>query len=229
MKLAIMQPYFFPYIGYFQLIQAVDTFVIYDDVNYIKKGWVNRNFILAQGNKQLATLPLKSASQNKLINQIEICTGKEKLLRSIYHSYCKAPYFANVFPLIEDILLQKEENLAAFLDYQLQKLCLYLELNPVWLISSKLKKNNELRGQDKIINICKELKATQYINLPSGVNLYNDDSFISQNIILSFIHQKTFSYKQFSNEFSPNLSIIDVLMFNNKKQCLSLLTKYQII
>ena len=83
MTVAIMQPYLFPYIGYWQLIHAVDTFVIFDDVNYIKKGYINRNNILVNGQKQTFTLELMSASQNKLINDIDIGNNIEKVMESI--------------------------------------------------------------------------------------------------------------------------------------------------
>lgn len=229
MKLAIMQPYLFPYLGYFQLIRAVDTFVVYDDVNYIKGGWINRNFILAQGDKQLITLPLKGASPNLLINQITVNDRRDKLIETIRHSYGRAPQFAVVFPLVEDILKQQEKSLAHFLDYQLRQLCDYLDLHPKWHISSALKKNNELRGQEKVLAICEELGATHYINVPGGKSLYDREAFASRRIQLSFIQPKVVSYCQFGNEFVPNLSIIDVLMFNGKKQCAELLEEYDLV
>jgi len=133
MKLAVMQPYLFPYLGYFQLIQAVDAFVVYDDVNYIKGGWINRNFILANYDKQLITLPLQGASKNKLINQIAV-GGKHKIMQTLRHCYGKAPNFDAVYPLIEDIIVQPEKNLASFLDYQLQRICEYLGSHPQWHI-----------------------------------------------------------------------------------------------
>ena len=129
MKLGIMQPYFFPYIGYFQLIRAVDVFVVYDNVNYIKKGWINRNNILSNGKSQRITLPLEHASQNKLINQIEV-GGRNKILQSVRFNYSKAPCFDDVYPVIEDIFMQTETNLALLLDYQLRKICDYLALSP---------------------------------------------------------------------------------------------------
>ena len=99
-----MQPYFLPYIGYFQLIKAVNLFIIYDDVQFIKGGWINRNYILSNRNKSMFNLILKGASANKLINEISVQTDQNKLLKTIYHSYKKAPYFEFVYPLIENIL-----------------------------------------------------------------------------------------------------------------------------
>lgn len=228
MKLAIMQPYLFPYLGYFQLIRAVDAFVVYDDVNYINGGWINRNYVLANGNRQLITLPLQGASQNKLINQIEV-GGQHKILQSLRHSYGKAPHFDAVYPVIEDILTQTEKNLARFLDYQLRRICDYLGLDPQWHISSALEKDNGLRGQDKILSICKELGSTHYINVPGGKTLYDQESFAARGLKLSFIQPKAVSYRQFGKEFVPHLSIIDVMMFNDREQCARLLEEYDLV
>lgn len=229
MKLAIMQPYLLPYLGYFQLIRAVDAFVVYDDVNYIKGGWINRNFILAEGDKQLITLPLQGASPNQLINQITVGNRQNKLIETIRHRYGKAPQFSAVYALVENILKQHEENLARFLDYQLRQICDYLGLHPKWYVSSSLKKDNELRGQDKVLAICEELGATHYINVPGGKSLYDREAFASRGMQLSFVQPKAVAYRQFGNEFTPNLSIIDVMMFNDKAQCAKLLEEYELV
>lgn len=228
MKLAIMQPYLFPYLGYFQLIRAVDAFVVYDDVNYINRGWINRNHILANGDRQLITLPLQGASQNKLINQIEV-GGPHKMLKNLCQNYGKAPYFDTVYPMLEDILTQTEKNLACFLDYQLHSICDYLGINPQWHISSLLEKDNELRGQDKILAICEALGATHYINVPGGRALYDQPSFAARGLLLSFIQPRTIEYRQFNKPFVPNLSIIDVMMFNNREKCASLLKEFDLV
>lgn len=229
MKLAIMQPYLFPYLGYFQLIRAVDGFVVYDDVNYIKGGWINRNFILSQGDKQLITLPLQGASPNYLINQVTVDSRPHKLLATIRHTYAKAPYFSAVFPMLEDIFMQQEKNLAKFLDYQLRRICDYLDLRPRWFVSSGLNKDNNLRGQDKVLAICKELGASHYVNVPGGKALYDSEAFSMHGLRLSFIQPKPVIYRQFGKEFVPNLSIIDVMMFNDKAQCCSLLEEYELV
>lgn len=229
MKLAIMQPYLFPYLGYFQLIRAVDAFVVYDDVNYIKGGWINRNFILARGGGQVFTLPLRGASPNLLINQVMVGDGRKKLLETIRHCYSKAPQFPSVFPLVEEILKQQENNLARFLDYQLRQICDYLGLHPKWQISSELNKDNQLRGQAKVVALCDELGAQHYINMPGGKSLYDTETFSRRGLQLSFIQPKFVPYRQFSNEFVPGLSIIDVMMFNGKEQCAKLLEGYELV
>jgi len=229
MKLAIMQPYLFPYLGYFQLIRAVDAFVVYDDVNYIKGGWINRNYILAQGNKLLVTLPLQGASPNQLINQVVVGGRQEKMLETIRHCYAKAPQFSTVFPLVEEIILQQEKNLARFLEHGLRRICEYLGLHPQWHLSSTLNKDNDLRGQEKVLAICKELGATHYINVPGGKELYDRDDFVRRGLKLFFIQPKPVAYRQFGNEFVPNLSIIDVMMFNDQEQCRILLKEFDFV
>ncbi|OOZ40380.1 hypothetical protein BOW53_07865 [Solemya pervernicosa gill symbiont] len=228
MKLGIMQPYLFPYIGYFQLIHAVDTFVVFDDVNFIKGGWINRNLILARTHKQLITLPLHGASSSKLINEINV-DKKHKMLKSIRQNYSKAPYFEVVYDLLEEIITNQENNLARYLEYGLNKICEYLALDPEWYISSKLQKDNGLRGQAKVLAICEELGATHYINLPGGKLLYEDAVFADRGLQLSFIQPREVRYKQFSKEFIPNLSIIDIIMFNNKEQCEKILEAYDLV
>lgn len=228
MKLAIMQPYLFPYLGYFQLIHAVDRFVIYDDVNYIKGGWINRNQILSNGLKQFITLPLKGASPNKLINEIDIIK-QHKILKSIKYNYEKSSYFKTVYPIIEDIFSYPKTNLANFLSYQLRRICDYLELTPDWLLSSSIKKNNNLHGVEKVLSICKQLDTTHYINSPGGQSLYQSSFFSDQEIQLSFIKTHNITYPQFGKEFVPHLSIIDVMMFNSISECKNLLSSYDLI
>jgi len=228
MKLAIMQPYLFPYIGYFQLIHAVDAFVVYDDVNYIKGGWINRNYILSQGHKALITLQLQGASPNKLINQISVTGQRAKMLRSIAQSYAKAPHFNSVIPLIEDIIMYEEHNLAKFVSNSLVKISNYLGLKPKWQLSSDVTKNNDLRGQNKVLEICRALGADHYVNSPGGRELYDAGSFKDNGMKLSFIHSHAKKYSQRSEEFISNLSIIDVLMSNGLDQCSVLLQAYKL-
>ncbi|MDO8828428.1 WbqC family protein [Methylophaga sp.] len=229
MKLAIMQPYFFPYIGYFQLISAADTFVVYDDVNFIKGGWINRNFILSNGDKLRITLQLLGASPNQLINQIHVGNSGHKLFKTIQQSYSRANYYDDVIPLIEKILYSEETNLAAFLNFSLRQICDYLGLDRKWYLSSDLNKDNALRGQQKVLAICEELGAKQYINVPGGRALYDHGSFAEQEIQLSFLEPVIQSYEQNSHVFIPNLSIIDVMMFNSQKQCQQMVREYGIV
>lgn len=229
MTIAIMQPYLLPYIGYWQLINAVDTFVIFDDVNFIKKGYINRNRILVNGQARLFTVDLIGASQNKLINEIEVGNKTKKILRTIELSYSKAPYFNVGFPIIKEIFNQKEKKLAKFVGYSLQKISNYLEIDTKFIYSSRVEKNNNLKAQDKILDICKRLQATNYINSIGGQGLYNKNNFLEKNIILSFLETGITEYKQFNSNFVPCLSIIDIIMFNCVEEIQNMLNNYKLI
>lgn len=229
MKLGIMQPYFLPYIGYFQLIKAVDKYVIYDDVNYIKGGWINRNNILVNKNKNLFTIMLKDASSNKLINEIEICDNFKKIKKTIEMNYKKAPFYDDVYLLLERIFSYDNKNLAKFIANSIVEISKYLNIDTEILISSEINKDNSLKAQDKVIDICKNLGANMYINAIGGQDLYNYDDFERNGITLNFIKTNEIKYKQFDNDFIPFLSIIDVLMFNSIEDVNKLLDDYELI
>ncbi len=229
MTLAIMQPYLFPYIGYWQLINAVDTFVIYVDVNFIKQGYINRNSILSNGKSQVITMELIGASSNKLINEIEVGNNREKLLKTIKQNYTKAPSFDKVYPIIENIINQNEKNLAKFIGYSLERICEYLEVDTKFVYSSNIKKDNTLKAQDKILEMCNILKADKYINAIGGQELYNKEIFKENGIELNFLKTELVEYKQFKNDFVPYLSIIDILMFNSKDEIKNMLNSYELM
>jgi len=231
MKLGIMQPYFFPYIGYWQLINAVDRYVIYDDVNFIKGGWINRNNILMNGERKLINLQMHNASPNKLINEVEVLGNaiyNKKLQKTIESNYKKAPQYANVFPVIESIINQDEKNIAKYLEYSIKRICDYLSIKTELILSSTIDKNNALFGQDKVIEICKVLGANEYMNAIGGQEMYSYDAFKSQEIKLGFLKTGAVKYQQFNNEFVPNLSIIDVMMFNSTEDIQKILTVYEL-
>lgn len=229
MTIAIMQPYFLPYIGYWQLINAVNLFVIFDDVNFINKSFINHNNILINYQKQQFTLELIKASQNKIINSITIGNNQKNLLKTIEMAYKKAPYFMNIFPIIENILLQKEKNLSKYIGFSLAEISTYLGINTQFIYSSDVNKNNDLKAQNKIIEICKKLEAKNYINPIGGQELYNKKIFEHEKINLNFLKTDFIEYKQFKNEFIPYLSIIDILMFNSIVEIKNMLDKYTLI
>jgi hypothetical protein len=229
MKLAIMQPYLFPYIGYWQLINAVDCFVIYDDVSFIKQGFINRNNLLINGKCKLFTLELFGASSNKLINQVQVGENSKKVIKTIKYGYSKAPYFEDTFPLIEDILNNDEKNLAAFLAQSLKNISEFLGIDTNFICSSEIEKDNSLRSQDKVIEICNKIGATMYINAIGGQKLYSKSAFKKEQIDLKFISTQAIKYGQYNNEFVPNLSIIDVMMFNSIEQIHSYLLRYNLV
>lgn len=226
-----MQPYFFPYIGYWQLINAVDKFVIYDDVNFKKKGWIHRNNILINGETRYFNIRLKKASQNKLINEIEILQDEKyklDLLRTIKKAYKKAPYFYDVYKIIETVFSHEETKLSNFLAFSILEIIAYLEIDTEIILSSKIQKNNYLKGQAKIIEICKILGAKDYINPIGGTELYSKEEFKENGLNLFFINTNNIEYKQFNNNFIPNLSIIDVMMFNPPEKIKEMLNEYEL-
>lgn len=223
MKVAIMQPYFFPYQGYFKLINSVDLFVVYDDVNYINRGWINRNYILLNGKKKLITMPLVASSQNKLIKDIHVAKTNHKLIETIRHAYSKSAQFKNVYPIIKSAINTQETNLAHCLTQQLKDTCKYLDIKTNFIMSSKILKENNARGVDTIIAICKELGANTYINQPGGKRLYEFSIFSDNNIELKFNTHEPKEYPQSSDNWIPNLSIIDLMMNVKKTDLLSYL------
>ena len=229
MRVAIMQPYFFPYLGYFQLIASADVFVIYDDVNYINRGWINRNCILANGHPQRISLALRNSSQNLLINQIEVLDTGEKLLQTVAQNYNKAPQFNAVFPLIEASIEYKKKNLSSYLAHSLKSVCETMGIQTPLIMSSRLQKDNTLKAEEKVLAICQELQATHYLNSIGGRSLYDPKAFLDRGVELSFLQSRSTVYPQFGKAFCPNLSIIDVLMFNDLQQRRSLLAEYDLL
>lgn len=229
MKIAVMQPYLFPYIGYWQLINSVDKFVIYDDVNFIKKGYINRNSILENGSPHLITLELIGSSQNKRINEISIGNNSNKLLKTIRQNYSRAPFFKDIFPMLEDILNNEEKELSKFLGFSLVKIAKYLNIGTKFLYSSDMKNDKTFKSQDRLIEMSKILNATGYINSIGGIELYDKEVFSQNNINLSFLKTHEISYKQFNNKFVPNLSVVDILMFNSKDKIKNMLTQFELI
>jgi hypothetical protein len=237
MKLAIMQPYLFPYIGYFQLINAVDLFVLYDDVTYIKQGWINRNKILLDNKAYLMTLEVSNASSFRPINEVKVGRNCSKLLKTIAQSYRQAPCFIQVMPLVELILENKEENLSRFIEFSLRQICIYLNISTKIVVSSCLSKNNDLKAEKKVINICQSVLARTdhpsepnfYINAFGGRELYSKDHFADNGLNLKFIKSRDIHYQQFKKEFIPWLSIIDLLMFNSQKKMTEIIMQYDLI
>lgn len=157
-------------------------------------------------------MELIGASQNKLINEIEMGNNENKILQTIERSYKKAPFFNEVFFLLEKIILNQEKNIAKFIGFSLQEILNYLEIDTNLIYSSRIKKNTNLKGQEKILDICKTLNASNYINAIGGQELYSKEKFNEYNINLKFLKTNIIQYKQFNSEFVPFLSIIDILM-----------------
>jgi len=231
MKLAIMQPYFLPYIGYFQLIGAVDKFVIYDDVNFIKKGWINRNNILLNEKTHMFSLPISGISQNRKIRELKLADNKawqRKFISTIALSYTNAPYYKDVRILLERIFNFQSKSVADFITNSIKEICDYLIISTSIIPSSNIYGNAHLIGEERIIDICLQEKASIYINAAGGKKLYDKPSFLEHEIELKFLYGMSPEYSQLKTSFVSGLSIIDVLMFNSKKTVLSYIHNYRL-
>ena len=229
MTLGIMQPYFMPYIGYWQLMAAVDTYVVYDDVNYIKGGWVARNNILLNGQKHMFTITLNGASPNKLFNEITIKDDFKKFSRLIESAYRKAPYYSEVSALLDKIYNYEDKSLGVFMMHSFQVVLDYLEIDTKLVLSSTIAKDNSLRGRDKVKHICQLLGANTYYNAIGGQELYDKVDFKAGGIDLYFVQTNLTPYAQLGNEFVPGLSMIDVLMYNSVETIKNLLKDYSLV
>lgn len=234
-KIGIMQPYIFPYIGYFQLIKAVDKFVIYDDVAFINKGWINRNNILVNGKASMFTLPLIGASQNRLIREVEVDNlqvWSKKFIKTLEQSYKKAPFFHEGFNIIEQVFNLPQKNIAELATISLKETCKYLNISTEIVESSTIYNNQELKAQQRILDICLQEKTKHYINPIGGMAIYDKQLFADNKILLNFIKAKSVNYKQFNKEtdtFVPWLSIIDLLMFCSVDEINEHLEKFELV
>ncbi len=227
-----MQPYFFPYIGYFQLIAAVDTFIVYDNIKYTKKGWINRNRMLQNGKDVMFSLPLKSDSDYLDVCERELSTdfNRDKLLNQFKGAYQRAPYFAQTFPLIEQIVQYEDMNLFRYIHHSITRVCEYLGITTEIKVSSEIAIDHNLKNQDKVLALCDAVGANVYVNAIGGMELYSKEVFLNKGIVLKFIQSKQFKYPQFDAEFVPWLSIVDVIMFNSLDTIKSnILTNYELI
>ncbi len=227
-----MQPYIFPYLGYFQLVNTVEIFVFGDDVNYIKGGWINRNKILLNNEAYLLSFPCKKRSQNKLIKEVKIDMRSKdyfSILLTLKHAYNRAPHFKEIFPILESIFYADFDNISDLASHSVITLSNYLEIDTKFLYTSV--NFGKTKGQEKserLITINKELGGTHYINPIGGQEIYSKDYFGMHGIKLNFLETEKICYNQFGNEFVPGLSIIDVLMFNSITEIQAMLTNYRL-
>ncbi|KHS93514.1 hypothetical protein RC86_03260 [Pectobacterium brasiliense] len=234
-SIAIMQPYVFPYVGYFSLIESVDVFVFYDDVNYIKNGWINKNRILLNGEPHKFTIPVSNASQNFLICDIDIHDFdefKRKFKSKISHAYKKSPYYDIGSKYIDAVFENVEGKNIANLAIS-SVVTLYDFLNKKekkFLRSSELKENFFVsKREERLINIVKNLGASRYINAIGGAEIYSKEYFLQHGVELCFLNPKFLNYKQTHNNFISGLSIIDVLMFNSLDSVNKIINTYEVI
>lgn len=233
MKLGIMQPYFFPYIGYWQLMNAVDEFIVYDNIQFTKSGWIRRNRILVDAKDKIFTLPIKKDSdyldvRERFLSEI-FASERKKLINQIRVAYKNAPYFESVFPIIEGCINFNNNNLFEYIFNSIAKIKEYLKIDTNMVISSTINMDHSLHNKYRVIETCKRLEGDIYINPIGGIELYDKEEFLINGIDLKFIHTSNIEYKQYENEFIPNLSIIDVMMFNSVDDIRKMLELYELL
>lgn len=216
MIIAGNQPYFLPYLGFWQLVNAADLFLIGDNYNFIKRGWIQRNRILVNGQPHFLGLEVKHITSFKKINETEFVdfdVGQK--LNTVCRAYRRAPQFDAGYALIKKILNFPERNVAEFLFHSIKAVSQYLEINTKFIKSSEIEGNDNYRREYRIFDFCKRLGGDTYINAVGGQDLYHFDDFEKHGVTLKFIRPNIRPYKQFHNEFVPGLSILDVIMFNS--------------
>ncbi len=234
MKIAIMQPYFFPYIGYFQLINAVDKFVLLDTVQFIRHGWIERNRILKQNGGWLyVKVPLKKHSRNTLIKDIEIRNTekwKEKALAQLQPYKKIAPNYFATTKLIKNIFSEEFKTISQFNYKALKTICVYLDIpTPISIFSEmNLQIDTVCNADEWALNIAKALKINEYINPIGGQGIFDDEKFVRNNINLKFLETNNIIYNQKRNQFEAGLSIIDVMMFKSSNEINKMLNNYTI-
>ena len=230
---AIMQPYFIPYLGYFQLIHAVDEFILLDDVEYSKGGWYNRNNLLLGGRKHMCTLPVVKTSDYSLVSSRSFIENiekeKGKIERIINQAYSKSPFYGETRNLIETILHFQDRNLVNFNANGLKAITAHLGIQTKISFSSDLNIPRDLKNVERVLEICRKKKATSYVNAIGGIDLYDQSAFNEQNIQLSFIKMHEIVYEQRQVNFIPHLSIIDVIFHNGISETRRLLDRFDLI
>ena len=220
MKAVIMQPYLLPYIGYFQLMKTADVFVVYDNIKYTKKGWINRNRFLRNGADVLFSVPLKKDSDFLDVRERFIAPDFDStsVLNPLREAYRRAPHFDAAFPVVERVFGNPERNLFAFILASMKEACGYLGIDTRVVVSSTLPVDHALQGQDRVLSLTEAVGADTYVNPPGGVDLYSKADFDARGITLRFLKPRPFEYPQFGAPFVPWLSIVDVMMFNSRER-----------
>lgn len=229
MKVAVMQPYLFPYLGYYQLVNYVDTFVFYDDVTFIKQGYINRNYILLNGKPTRITVPVPGASSNKKIKELEFSLSVGKILKTIMQAYSKAPFFDVIYPLVERVFTHPNRNIADVCQLSIAEVFRYLDIKKNMLKSSELKYCRSLSAASRLVDICKTLGSNHYVNSAGGSHLYSKTYFATQRCKLSFLQLNNVCYPQGNTDFVPNLSIVDALMWCDKERISELLQSFTLL
>ncbi|RPI17564.1 MAG: glycine transferase [Ignavibacteriae bacterium] len=235
MKLGIMQPYFFPYIGYFQLINSVDKWVVFDNVQYIYHGWINRNRILHPSREdwQYIIIPINKHNRNDNINEIIVSDDQDwrnRIIRQLEHYKKLAPYYNETLQLVNECLCTEEKYLARFNVRIFELICSRLNISFLYQYSSELNINLEKIQEpgDWALNISHDLNASEYINPIGGKDIFNKEKFDNYCIELKFLKPKEIRYNQKNKQFITDLSIIDILMFNDTVKIREMLNQFEL-
>ena len=231
MTLGIMQPYLLPYIGYWQLLAAVDRFVVYDNIKYTKQGWINRNRFLRGGADAFFTLPLKHASDSLNIDDRMLADDFDPrgILNPLREAYRKAPFFDAAFPVIESIVTAAPRSLFEYLLDGIVQIASYLDIRTPITVSSTVPIDHALKADHKVLAICRALGAARYVNAIGGRELYSASAFAEQGVELAFLQPRPIVYTQFGDPFVPSLSIVDVMMFNSRDAVKAMLGEYDLV
>ena len=235
--IAIMQPYFFPYLGYFSLIKHTEKFILFDTVQFIRHGWIERNRVLKQDEGwQYIQVPLvKKNGRSTLINDIEINNNENwqnKILSQLQHYKKKAPNYLRIISLLNDIFFQKYEDIVTLVKISLEKTLQYLSIEKELLVFSKMDLQIEKANapDEWALNICKAIEgATEYWNPPGGQCFFDKSKYDKSGINLRFHEIHLTEYNQHRGKFEPSLSILDVMMFNSVQEINKMLDNYSLI
>lgn len=213
-----MQPYFFPYLGYFQLIHAVDEFVFLDDVTFIKKGWINRNRLALNGADWWFTVPLRGQSQHTLIRDVRIAPEefrqwRRKFMLTLRHFYGKAAFYQTGTRLVEEVLATASDNMADLAKAAITACCRLLGITARLIFSSSVFPSNRLRGEERLIDVCKQAGASKYINPSGGLALYTKERFARHGLGLHFLCSESIAYQADMATHGMEFSILDSIMW----------------
>jgi len=234
MKIGIMQPYLFPYLGYFSLIKYTDKWIVFDMVQYIRHGWINRNRVLKPGGGwQYIIVPLEKHHRNTLIKDIKISKNinwRKQILGKLTYYKRIAPYYDKIIELVQDVLSLNTESIVTLNIYSLKKVCEYLDISFNYEVFSEMNLDigSIQEPGDWALEISKVLRAKEYVNPPGAMDIFDKQKFRRAGVGLKFLKVELGEYNQKRGEFEPGLSIIDVMMFNGPEVISKFLDNYSI-
>lgn len=237
MRLGIMQPYFMPYLGYFSLIKNTDEFILFDTVQFIRHGWIERNRILKpNGGWQYFQVPIiKESGRDTIIKDIKINNSenwKSKILAQLQHYKKRSPYYNKVVELLNDVFKLEYNDIVALNRVSLERICRYLGIDKkLSVFSEKCLDIAPVNAPDEwALNICKAIdRADEYWNPVGGLSFFDKSKYQNAGIKICFQEMILTPYRQLGSEFEPGLSIVDVMMFNSPESINEMLDNYRLL